>query len=98
MFRGILGERKDRDPNRARAVDNMYGGGVNFEQSDHAISLDGADRAYTLAQSYQVPRRIISPSVGAKVHGQVTKHHELRREIIMVIIFTSMLYILLKYG
>ena len=98
MFRGILGEQKDRDPKHVRAVNNVYGGGMRFEQSDHAISLDSANRVYTLVQSYQVPCRIISPSAGAKVHGQVTKHHELRREIIMVIIFTSMLYILLKYG
>ncbi|KAI0686694.1 hypothetical protein C8T65DRAFT_701054 [Cerioporus squamosus] len=77
-----LGADEDRDLRKARLdEDGIWRGGIAFERSALAVNVDGAERCYTLGQSYQVQRKLTGPSAGAKVEGEVLNHHVMRQEI-----------------
>ncbi|TFK78641.1 hypothetical protein K466DRAFT_606793 [Polyporus arcularius HHB13444] len=78
----ILGPDELIDEDKARKVDGVWKGGIHWERSDHAINIAASERCYTVAQSYQIQRNLTSPAVGAKVYGDPTDHHTLRRKII----------------
>lgn len=80
-----LGKPEDRDLQKARLDDNgVWGGGVRFEHSRLAVNVEGADRCYTLGQSYQVQRKLTGPSAGAKVDGDILNHHKIRQTVLQV--------------
>ena len=73
---GALGDPGDRDSQKARLdEDGAWVGGIRFERIRLAVNVEGADRCYTLGQSYQVQRNLSGPSVGAKIESDVTNHH-----------------------
>ena len=85
VFGCVLGPREARDAERARKVGTTFCGGIPFEHSEHAISVnDASPRCYTLAQSYQHSRLLVGPTMGTKVYGVETEHHKLRRSILKV--------------
>ena len=84
-FKKILGDRDLRTSDRARVVGTHMSGGVAFERSIHAVSVNAmSPRCYTLGQSHQHSRSLVGPTMGAKVYGTESDHHALRRDIMKV--------------
>ncbi|TFK59509.1 hypothetical protein BDN72DRAFT_905779 [Pluteus cervinus] len=64
---------------------NGYEGGIAFERSDQAISIDENGRAYSVSFSYQIQKALLAPSVGNKRQtGAETDHTELNNRLIRV--------------
>lgn len=80
----IMGPEELIDADKARKVDGVWEGGLLWERSDYAVNIAASERCYTAAQSYQIQRNLTSPAVGAKVYGDPTDHHKLRRELVEV--------------
>lgn len=80
----ILGSEELMDAEKARKVDGVWCGGIHWERSDYAVNIATSERCYTVAQSYQIQRNLTSPAVGAKVYGDRTTHHDLRKKVIQV--------------
>ena len=82
----ILGDRKDRSPDKAQFVDGQWSGGIAWERSEFAQCIGQSEHCYTLAQSYQHQRNLVSPTAGAKVvdPSKPTAHHDMRSDAIQV--------------
>ena len=80
----VLGDRKDRTPEKASVVDDEYRGGVLWERSPYARNIDKSSRCYSLSQSYEIPRNLSSPAVGAKARDEHTFHHDTRKRTVRV--------------
>ena len=82
----ILGNREDRSPDKAQFVDGQWTGGIAWERSEFAQCIGHSERCYTLAQSYQHQRNLVSPTAGAKVvdPSKPTAHHDMRSDAIQV--------------
>ncbi len=85
----ILGERKDRDGSKPRFANGKWHGGTQYESSEHAKHIEKSERCHTLAQSVQVPRNLVGPTVGAKIpKSGATTHHDIRLEALQVCSFS----------
>ena len=80
----LIGDEEDISPDKATWNGTQYVGGIAWERSRFAASLEDTSRTYTLAQSYQVQRNTTGPCIGAKVIGQPSPHQQLRHTIIKV--------------
>ncbi|RPD52058.1 hypothetical protein L227DRAFT_618139 [Lentinus tigrinus ALCF2SS1-6] len=81
----VGGPRAKRTPQKARQDENgLWEGGVPWEHSNHAVNVSTSERCYTVAQSYQMPRNLAGPAVGAKIQmgEKPTAHLLLRQEIV----------------
>ena len=78
----LIGEPAEISPEKAKWDGSKYTGGIAFERSRYAVSVEENSRTYTLAQSYQVQRNITGPCVGSKVQGQPSSHQLLRHQTI----------------
>ena len=86
MKGNFLGPRDERQAEKAH-VDPITGkwvGGIRWERSPLAYNLAKANRCYTLGQSYQHPRNLTGPAVGAKVDDKVMEHQVQRQEVLEV--------------
>ena len=80
----LIGDEEAIGPEKAKWDGSKFVGGIAWERSYHAASLEEGSRTYTLAQSYQVQQNITGPCIGARVIGQPTAHQKLRHKIIKV--------------
>ncbi|TFK60160.1 hypothetical protein BDN72DRAFT_905211 [Pluteus cervinus] len=70
---------------KAVKTPNGYEGGIEFERSDQAISIDEDGRAYFITFSYQVQKALLAPSTGNKRQaGTETNHSELNNRLIKI--------------
>ena len=81
----ILGPSNDRGPEKAVKVNGEWVGGVGFERSDRAVSIEKDKRCYQLATSFQVQKLLSAPAANTKVH-EIKKDHDakMRFEILKV--------------
>ncbi|KAI0706661.1 hypothetical protein C8Q76DRAFT_801057 [Earliella scabrosa] len=63
----LIGEPAEISPEKAKWDGSKYTGGIAFERSRYAVSVEENSRTYTLAQSYQVQRNITGPCAAAPV-------------------------------
>ncbi|RPD54153.1 hypothetical protein L227DRAFT_512088, partial [Lentinus tigrinus ALCF2SS1-6] len=78
-----LGPPSERGVHKASLDEHgVWGEGIAFERSLLAANVTGAQRCYTLGQSYQVQRKLTGPSVGAKIDDEILNHHSLRQSIL----------------
>lgn len=85
----VGGPRDDRTPNKSVLVDGEWREGTKFEKHEQAVHVSTSQRCYTLVHSYQSPRNLVGPTVGAKVAmGQEPSDHQvLRKTIIQVSVY-----------
>lgn len=83
----VLGEADERTPDKPKGVHGDFTGtgGTGWERHKQAVSIGNSDRAYALAQSFQIQKNLTGPAVGAKVKdGNPSDHNELRLQTIQV--------------
>ncbi len=82
----VLGPRELRTREKPILVDGVYKDGTHWERHKQAIHVSTSERCYTLVNSYQSPRNLIGPAVGAKIgmDEEPTWHLRLREQVIKV--------------
>ncbi|TFK62688.1 hypothetical protein BDN72DRAFT_903035 [Pluteus cervinus] len=81
----LIGAKEEVKLYKAVKTSNGYEGGIEFERSDQAISIDENGRAYFVTFSYQVQKALLAPSTGNKRQvGTETDHTELNNRLIRI--------------
>lgn len=83
----VLGDAEERTPDKPQGTSGDFtgSGGTGWERHKQAVCIGNSDRAYALAQSFQIQKNLMGPTVGAKVKdGNPSEHNELRLQTIQV--------------
>jgi hypothetical protein len=75
----VLGPKELISSEAAVNKDGEWVGGTQFERNDYVVGVKGA-RCYTLGQSHQISRRLISPNAAGKIMDDSMNSDQLLRQ------------------